>query len=429
MAEENKNKEGSKLVDILSSLSIVVISFFLFPIILALMLYFFNDDFNRMSTYALSNAPGSIGERFTSKIERENREKEMMNTLAKNYLEALSNQEITNNLLEIKEEDANLYEDLLSEIKKENNIRYNNIKELIDLETRDEGDKLSSLMVDMEAKELERMEAMLDELDDYSDFELIKEVMDSYSNDELSEDELAFLLNNLDARRGNLIYNYLDLKDNEDLLAKVDNSVINEFEKLNKSESDRLDELKIISERLNRITEQKAAEDIINNNYSSEDLAVIFNKMDFDDINQKANKVGKILSKIDNEEYINDLYKSFNDKIRFNELYNDNNNDLLEISSVDNYRQVYIEWDEKVDTIANNYINGNTNELINYIDFLIRTDEDLLIRNIEGSQLVFNNDDMIIGIYERLDNETQNQVLEGLEFRRRQQLKALLINI
>ena len=279
--------------------NILLIIFVIIPLIILSLLYMNNKTFKTKINTLLERMPGFIGGYFRNSPTE--KERQMMKSELADYYLSLEPSVAADKLYIIKKEDDKLYQDI---IKLMNSISSSKTAEVIELVRKIElrRDLLVSIYDEIQFEKESLLMGEAERFEGRDFFTIINEIEKRFAKDQNFRDNLPYVFTYMDENQAVDILFYIDDSIREEVLYSLNSSKRNSIE--NKLLAKRTKQSKL--EELSSLYEAKpinlAVEEIGNTEkYTIEELAIIYKNM-------PILKSAEILSNVDNEEFIQELF-------------------------------------------------------------------------------------------------------------------------
>lgn len=408
------NKEKSKSKSLIKTISIIIVSFITLPILIASIMYFTNKDFKDSSNQFLSTLPGNIGGYFQS-IPTQSEKEQIKKDIAKHYIN-LDVERIVDKLLIVKGEDEELYNDLIMLMSRENSGKMNKVKENLRLSNL-RNDPLNRILNEIDEENKEKISELQTYYTSLNLFEGIKEIERTYSNNEISIDEITNLFQNLDSSTAGEFLFYLDIELSRRIKFNLSDRSIKNIEK-------ELEKIEINNQKLYDLSlsyENKTIEESVNelgnlDTYNLNELAFIFK-------NLSLSKSSEILSQVDDNEFMLTLLEEINHIQRLH------NEDILISPLLTKGISVYREYNNKIIELASIYERTSTNNLVLILENMLDRNEIYKSHTLNDTEeIVFTEEELVVDVLKQLKTTKVAEILERMNENSKSNLsKKLLI--
>lgn len=407
------SKEEFKDKSFIKTLSIVLISFISLPLIIMVMMYFSNEGFKDNANKILSGLPGNAGGYFQSiptKVERE----ELKKNIAKHYIN-LDEGRIVDKLLIVKGEDEQLFNDLIVLMSRENSSKMKKVKEKLRV-SQFKNDPLNRILTEIDKDSEEKVNEMQKYYTSLSLSQGIKEIERTYASNEITIDQLTSLFEKLKPDQASKYLFYLDVELERQIKFKLSKETLRNIEKkLEELEKKQEKALELAAIYENKPIEEAVAELGNFNKYNVEELAIIFK-------NLTLNKSSKILSKIDDNDFMSTLFNEMN---HLEELQKDR---LNTSSILTKGITIYKDHDAKINELANIYQKTNIDELTNMVEIMLKRNEVYQKHTLNDfEEIIFTEEQLVIDVLNRLKTNTVAEILKNLNEKDRITLSKKLL--
>lgn len=407
------SKEEFKDKSFIKTLSIVLISFISLPLIIMVMMYFSNEGFKDNANKILSGLPGNAGGYFQSiptKVERE----ELKKNIAKHYIN-LDEGRIVDKLLIVKGEDEQLFNDLIVLMSRENSSKMKKVKEKLRV-SQFKNDPLNRILTEIDKDSEEKVNEMQKYYTSLSLSQGIKEIERTYASNEITIDQLTSLFEKLKPDQASKYLFYLDVELERQIKFKLSKETLRNIEKkLEELEKKQEKALELAAIYENKPIEEAVAELGNFNKYNVEELAIIFK-------NLTLNKSSKILSKIDDNDFMSTLFNEMN---HLEELQKDR---LNTSSILTKGITIYKDHNAKINELANIYQKTNIDELTNMVEIMLKRNEVYQKHTLNDfEEIIFTEEQLVIDVLNRLKTNTVAEILKNLNEKDRITLSKKLL--
>ena len=383
----------------IKAIIIILIAFLLIPIMAILIRYFTNEDFKHQANNVLTILPGTLGEYFTNQPTKEEVETIKIQ-IAKHYI-GLDEDRLIDKLLIIKNEDKDLYDDLMILLSRENPMKMSNIKERIRISEL-QSSSLNRIMEEID----EELTAKSDELAEYLSRlklrEAVNEIERIYEEGQVSGKELSRIFENFPTELSSNLLRYINSDIYETVLYNIKTTKKHEIEKKTQEMQHKERSLKELADIYEiEPFENKISDLGTTDIYNYDELAIIYRNM-------KLTSAAQVLASVDDEEFIADLYENLNQL------------ESLDLGGVEITRnleeavQVYRNYDQKVGELAEIYERIPLPELIDIIERMVKDNKNYNSYKIGDYTIVFSEEELVLDILGRFKPNRAAQVLELL---------------
>jgi len=282
---------------------VVVLAFLTVPLITFLITYYSNENFRHASNKYLSSLPGIMGRHFASMPTKEE-EESIKRQVAKYYI-TFEEGRLVDKLLIIRNENQQLFNDLVPLLNRENPVKMAKVNEVI-RNTVLKSDVLQRILEDMNSDKAARLDALTKYYTSLMQNEAVIELEKNYRNGDITQEELTAMFSKLqDQQAANLLY-YIEGDIQQDILF---NMSINKRSDITK-QMDAIELKHYNMKELAGIYENKNAVELFseigsNDKYNNQDLALIYKGL-------SLKKAAEVLAKSPDKEFIMGLYESIN---------------------------------------------------------------------------------------------------------------------
>lgn len=399
-----KEKKGNNNI-----VSILIVTFLMLTIPIGVLatIYYKVDSFRILVNNQLKNAPGFVGEYFSSYPTEEEREAKKLFLIE--YLNRIDTNNAADKLYIIKKDDIKLY----NEIIKLMNTRYPSktadiIKLIREMELRK--DLLFSLYDEIQKEEQDNIKKEAERLQKMDNYLALKEIKEKISKDNDEQNKVVYMINIMDDKKATEILYYLNEDEKQIILSKL--TSVNK-DKMYKLKSYLLEKEISYEELRNlaKIYEGKnsyEAYKILGNTekYSISDLAKIY-------MNLSLDKAADILKYSEDKDFIEELFYN----IRHEELLTGSQENItIKLSQIIDYIK---EYEEKIDNLVSVYEKMDAKDIANIIEKLIINDQELTTLEIDSINYYSVSDSKLaIDLLRRLKKSTVSEVLKNLDNRK-----------
>ncbi len=377
--------------------------------------YFTNSNFENAANEYLKEFP-VVGSHF-SKIPTDEEKKLKIIDLAA-YYKDLDPQRAAERLYIIKQDDMQLYNDIL-DVLKNNWLRETKdiLEKIRNIEIRD--DILMSLHNEMQQEkeavfmnEAARWEAMDKKL-------VIDEINESFDKDKNNVENIARTLNSMKSENASKIIYYLDDELQLDVLNIIEGIDQANGKALYTSVNTMEHEIKKLLD-LAEIYETKDIDTAFNeiggtNLYSVEDLALIY-------MNLSPKKSAEILYNNQDQQFIDQLFKSISEEERLNNIQSSVTVKISEILSYLN------EYNKKINELVEIYERMQANAVGEIVEDMLRNDTKLSSFEIDTNELYNVSDaSIILDILRKMNKNNVSNIIDTMSPRRAAELSRKLI--
>ncbi|NLV89704.1 MAG: hypothetical protein GX021_10140 [Tissierellia bacterium] len=386
---------------------ILLIVLLLIPFGILAFLYNNNQTFKKNANDILTKMPGPVGKYFAN-IPTEMERNEKIQYLSKYYLE-LDPNSAAEKIYIVKKDDEKLYIDL---IKSMNSISVTKTEEIVNrirnMELRK--DLLFSVYEEVLKEEEEKLLSEVSRFESQDIILSISEIENNYSNREFLRVLEEVNINTL----GEVLY-YIDTDLRDYILSSFNHNRRSDIIGIINKRSNEAIEL----EELAKVYETKSVElaiDLLGNtdSYSMEELAIIYS-------NLSILKSSKILSNIEDEGFIQDLFSSI---IRYEGLIKSEENITQKISKgIEFFKEYY----EKINNLVMIYDKMTPEKVAKIVENMVGNTNAITAIELEAENILELTDrDIIIDVLSKLRKQNQSKILDLLETETATQVTRLL---
>jgi len=392
---------------------VIIIAFFMLPIVTAAILYMTNESFKYSANNFLSLLPGNIGGYFENQPTRDEKE-ELKILIAKHYA-TLEEDRIVDKLSLVKSEDIKLYNDLLVQLNKLNPKKMTKVKdELRKKEVK--GDLLYRLAEQIDLDTNEKFNELAKHYLTLDTKIAVEAIQNSYANNEVNANDLAKVFELLPRENSVKILSSMDSGVSDKIRYLMASDVRNEIDKQINENEYRKNELV----RLAMIYEEKDAEELITeigsvDKFKVDELAVIYSNISY-------KKAGEVLAKVSDQEFIFDLYNNIKS---FEELYDlDENRPVGLAKSV----QTIKDYNTKVAELAGVYQRMARPELARIVEQMSTSNEVVVRQDIvDDERIIFTQKQLIIDVLKQFKPNVVKEIMEQLDTKTATELSSSLV--
>ena len=377
--------------------------------------YFTNSDFENAANEYLKEFP-VVGSHFSRIPTDEERKQKIIDLAA--YYKDLDSQRAAERLYIIKQDDMQLYNDIL-DVLKNNWLRETKdiLEKIRNIEIRD--DILMSLHNEMQQEkeavfmnEAARWETMDKKL-------VIDEINSSFYIDKSNVENIARTLNSMESENASKIIYYLDDELQLDILNIIEDINQANGKTLYTSVNTMEHEIKKLLD-LAKIYETKDINTAFNeiggtNLYSVEDLALIY-------MNLSPKKSAEILYNNQDQQFIDQLFKSISEEERLNNIQSSVTVKISEILSYLN------EYNKKINELVEIYERMQSNAVGEIVEDMLRNDTKLSSFEIDTNELYNVSDaSIILDVLRKMNKNNVSNIIDTMSPRRAAELSRKLI--
>lgn len=398
------NLQENEKKGFLKGLFVVIIAFLFIPIATMIMMYFTNEKFQYNTNNFLTILPGSLGGYFKSLPTKE--EKENIKLQVAKYYITLEEDRLVDKLLIIKGEDLELYNDLLILLSRENPIKMKDVKEEL-RKVQLQSDLLNRVLEEMEEDKKEKINGYIEYYTSLKLPETISELERTFKNGEIKSEELARFFEEIPKEESAKYLYYLDNALVEDIKFQIKNNNLKDIEKEIEVLKSKENQLKQLAKTYEKESLKVQFEDLGNaNRFSTKDLAIIYK-------NISIKNAGRILSEVEDNDFITSLYEEINILEKLNREELDTTTYIAETLKI--YQNYY----EKVEELGEIYKKISLQELVDVIEGMVTSNRTFKKYTIALEEIIFTRENLAIDILRRLPSKRAAEVLEILKVERR----------
>lgn len=352
MADNDKKKSGK-----LKLILIVFIVFVVAPFTAVFGFYKFNDQFRLSANKVLSSVPGPIGSYFDGFPTAEETG-EKIKQIAE-YLLDIDNNRAVDKLTILKGEDENSYKEIIKIMLRINPNATKNILE----EIRDSNIKKDVILSTLDKINEEKSQEIQSEADYLSELSLptaIEEINYILSSSVNGHRDLAYIIDVMDVEKAATLMEKIDIEDYNKIMGFLTSNKVS----LIRTE---IADSKVRKNELQSISDIYVTEDIDKlatiigdeTNYPINELSLIYK-------NLGPIKSGKVLSKVNNDDFIFRLMST----IKENEIMNNGSDEITQ--DILKSLKIYKEFDDNVLELSNVYAKMSSDKVAEIIKKMIR---------------------------------------------------------
>lgn len=391
-------------------LSIVFIIIFLSTMLL---LYFFNRPFKAKMNLLLSRLPGPVGQFFESsfgKIE----DKDKKNYLANHYI-SLDTPVAADKLYIIKRNNGKLYSEIIRIM---NSISPSKTEEIIMLvrDIENNSGSLSAIYAAIKGKEEGTMSHEAAKLEGQDLLIAINEIEMRMERDKAFKEILPSIVASMNSNRLADILYYIDDSVGDKMLYSLEEAKRTEVENLllaKRAEHSRLIDLADLYEM--KPTEMAIDEIGNTQQYTIEELGIIY-------ANLSVLKSAEILSHLEDDSFIEDLYASIRIEEELNRVEDSVTNHISKAM------QFMTEYNKKLDDLVTIYGNMNASKAAEIVERMMDNDDTVTALEID-SEPVFEISDssIIVDVLSRMKNKTLSNIMNYMDTDKASSLTQMLV--
>ncbi|MCT4633766.1 MAG: hypothetical protein N4A76_13660 [Firmicutes bacterium] len=394
MADEKQKKSNPFIIVLILLLVFVIV-----PLLTLGGFYLLNDDFKAKANEVLSGAPGPVGKYFDSFPTED--EKSMQIEQIANYILDIDKSRGIDKLIAIESKDGAVYDSVIKSMLR---IDPNNTKDILE-EIRKKSLKKDVVISTLEEidgeknQELIEQGAYMDSLGVVSAVEEIKKIIeDNISGYKMAADILA----NMTTDKASKIIGQLSQDDQDKLLFYIPQEKRSEIRETTSSRVRKFKDVESASELLQTEKIDKLVETIGNTNtYSIEELGIIYK-------NLGIIKAGKVLSKVQDDQFIYSLIE----KMKENEILNEGNDFIT--SDILKSIKIYRQFDDNVNELTKVYLKMGDDKIADIIRRLIRNSSEPQVYRLDSGEFItITDEDLALSL---LDNFSEKKVASILSY-------------
>lgn len=402
MAESNEIEKEKRGLGIGRIIFIIIVVFITIPLVIMSVVYFTNDNFKFVANKYLSQVAGPVGKYFESFPTKE--EKEAKKRTVAKYLISLDVESASDKLTIIKNEDEELYSDLIRICTQ---LNPNQTKKI--LEYRREGaikkDVLTSIIEQIKDDEIKALQEKAKYYESMSLVNTVKEINTNLMNEKVSYSTMGLTIEQMKETKAANILKYLDDEVVNKLLANYQSDEKREkVEKLLSEMNEREIELINIANIYNAEKAEKLLDDIGNEeSYKMNELATIYRNMNM-------LKVARVLAKVEDKNFIYNVLE----QIKNDEILTTDKDVLTE--DLMNAMKIYREYDNKINELVKVYTKMDSKQIGDMITKLFKSrkePETYTFNN--GDKIIITDRDIAIDVLRKLKEKTVAEVLASLD--------------
>ncbi|MGF7057167.1 hypothetical protein [Brassicibacter mesophilus] len=403
----NKEKKDNRILKTILVFGLVFIGI---PLLILLILYFSNNDFNKAMNDHLRKAPGVVGEHF-DKYPTEN-EKEDKELFLANYYLTLDKESASDKLYIIKKNDEELFNNV---VKRMNSVSSGKTSEIIksvrNIELRKDllftiyeeiQDEQSSKLAN-EVKQIEKMDLQV----------AINEVEKMLSNNNIKTTSSIF--EKMKEKPAVEILYFLGTDDYNKILSNINDVKKRDLEILLFEKKDKENELKSLAKLYEAKDTIKAFGEIGNTDiYKIEELAIIY-------MNMSIRKASEILVNNDDEQFISELFTNIEKQERLRGI---NDSMTPSIAETMNYINQY---NSRIDELVALYEKMNATEAAKIVEKMVANKTEVTSLEIEDNSLYKISDSIIItDVLKKMRKQNLSQILSSLDSKKAAEITRTL---
>lgn len=404
--ENIKQKKSWKVRLILIVLLIISILVFL---------YFNNKPFNSKANNLLSKMPGALGEHFYSSSNSDDVDSEYKKEYLANHFLSLDSDVAADKLYIIKGEDEKLYAEIIRIMNSNSPTKTSEIITIV--RNREQSKNILSSIYD-EVKD-ENKSKFLDEVNRLESQDLlstINEITKRMEKDKEFRDNISEIFTVMDEEKAAEILYYLDESLKDDILFSLEDNIRSTIEA--KLSAKKAEYLKLVD--LAGLYEVKpvetAVEEIGNTEiYTIDELGTIYR-------NLSILKSAEILSKVDDDDFIQELFNSIRKQ---EELNGDEKSITGEISKT---IQFMSEYNKKIDDLVSVYEKMNPSKVAKIVEKMMDNDTTVTYLEIFSEPAYEITDStIVIDVLSRMGNKTLSSIMNYISTDKASKLTQMLV--
>lgn len=387
--------------------------FLLIFLLIITLTYFFNRTFKSKINSLLGKLAGTVGEYFTSSAgELENKDKE---AYLANYYISLEPAMAADKLYIIKKNDGKLYSEI---IKLMNSTSSSKTEEIIKLVRSIENNSgsLSSIYNAVQNEKEGLMSYEASRLESQDLLVTISEIKERIEKDETFKEALpSIIINMSDDRITDILYYIEDSIEDKILYSLEDNKRLEIENKLLAKRTEKT-KLKDLASLYEMKSVEAAAEEIGNTEqYDMDELGIIYT-------NLSVLKSAEILSKLDDDSFIEELYAAIRKEEELNGVKESITNHISKSM------QFITEYNKKIDDLVTVYGKMNANKAAKIVEKMMANSDTVTALEID-SEPVFEISDssIIIDVLSRMRNKTLSSIMNYIDTDKASTLTQMLV--
>lgn len=383
--------------------NILITLFIVTPLLVLSLLYVNNKTFKNKADALLSKLPGVVGEYFKNMPTEE--ERKMMKSELANYYLSLDPSVTADKLYIIKKEDEKLYQDI---VKLMNSISPSQTAEIIELVRKIDlrRDLLVSIYDEIQSDKEAIIMQDVEKFQSGNLFEIIEEIETRFSREKDFKENLSTIFTLIDEDQGTNILYYINNSIRQEILYSLNPYKRNSIENKLAAKRRRISQLEELSELYRSKPIDIAIEEIGNTEeYSIEELAIIYKNM-------PILKISEILTKIDDEEFVQDLITA----IKLEEQLLKEDTITNEIGRSMDFVK---EYDYKINNLVSIYEDMRVDKVAKIIEKMLNNDDTVTVLEIQAEPVFRISDASIaIDILSKMKNKTLAKIIDNMNDRR-----------
>lgn len=407
--ENIKQKKSWKVRLILITLLIIL------PLSILTFLYFNNKSFNSKANNILSKLPGALGEYFYSSSDFDDVDSEYKKEYLANHFLSLDSNTAADKLYIIKGEDEKLYAEIIRIM---NSNSPTKTSEIITIVRNREQSKniLSSIYDEVKDRNESKFLDEVNRLENQDLLSTINEITKRMEKDKEFRDNISEIFTVMDEEKAAEILYYLDESLKDDILFSLEDNIRSTIEA--KLSAKKAEYLKLVD--LAGLYEVKpvetAVEEIGNTEiYTIDELGTIYR-------NLSILKSAEILSKVDDDDFIQELFNSIRKQ---EELNGDEKSITGEISKT---IQFMSEYNKKIDDLVSVYEKMNPSKVAKIVEKMMDNDTTVTYLEIFSEPAYEITDStIVIDVLSRMGNKTLSSIMNYISTDKASKLTQMLV--
>lgn len=404
-----KQKKSWKVRLILITLLIIL------PLSILTFLYFNNKSFNSKANNILSKLPGALGEYFYSSSDFDDVDSEYKKEYLANHFLSLDSNTAADKLYIIKGEDEKLYAEIIRIM---NSNSPTKTSEIITIVRNREQSKniLSSIYDEVKDRNESKFLDEVNRLENQDLLNTINEITKRVEKDKEFRDNISEIFTVMDEEKAAEILYYLDESLKDDILFSLEDNIRSTIEA--KLSAKKAEYLKLVD--LAGLYEVKpvetAVEEIGNTEiYTIDELGTIYR-------NLSILKSAEILSKVDDDDFIQELFNSIRKQ---EELNGDEKSITGEISKT---IQFMSEYNKKIDDLVSVYEKMNPSKVAKIVEKMMDNDTTVTYLEIFSEPAYEITDStIVIDVLSRMGNKTLSSIMNYISTDKASKLTQMLV--
>lgn len=378
-------------------------------------LYFNNKSFNSKANNILSKLPGALGEYFYSSSDSDDVDSEYKKEYLANHFLSLDSNTAADKLYIIKGEDEKLYAEIIRIM---NSNSPTKTSEIITIVRNREQSKniLSSIYDEVKDRNESKFLDEVNRLENQDLLSTINEITKRMEKDKEFRDNISEIFTVMDEEKAAEILYYLDESLKDDILFSLEDNIRSTIEA--KLSAKKAEYLKLVD--LAGLYEVKpvetAVEEIGNTEiYTIDELGTIYR-------NLSILKSAEILSKVDDDDFIQELFNSIRKQ---EELNGDEKSITGEISKT---IQFMSEYNKKIDDLVSVYEKMNPSKVAKIVEKMMDNDTTVTYLEIFSEPAYEITDStIVIDVLSRMGNKTLSSIMNYISTDKASKLTQMLV--